>query len=93
MFFRSGGGEPVDVTSRLVWGGDPVARYDDGYWRIRLKRWKMRRKGLYQIRLLSGNELDYTIEPTCEEFVEFPRRWRHRHLDDDDQAALAETRR
>lgn len=61
------GGEEADVTTQVVMGGeDHFSARPDGSWSIELDQHLMRGPGGYRVSMESGDDLEYTIEPTCE---------------------------
>jgi hypothetical protein len=61
------GEEEMDVTAQVVRGGDDrFVAHEDGSWSIELDKRGMRAPGVYRMSMHSGDELEYTVEPTCE---------------------------
>jgi hypothetical protein len=47
-----------------------VFRYRGKAWRLKLKKKLMRAPGTYQVTMMSGDESDYAIDPTCVDWFE-----------------------
>jgi hypothetical protein len=64
------GGEETDVTRQIVVGGaDHFTAQPDGSWSVELNKHRMRGPGGYRVSMETGDDLEYTIEPTCESWV------------------------
>ena len=68
VFFSSAAGDPeVDVTAAVLGGGsDRFVPTIDGAWRLDLLSETMFEPGFYRVTMLSPNDLDYTIDSTCD---------------------------
>jgi len=69
--FTSAIGEPaVDVTDDAYPAGEGTEgnqfEYSDDLWRFNLKTRNQTAAGIYTISMISGNDLEYVIDPTCE---------------------------
>ena len=60
--------ETLDVTHRVTWK-DSFRFHRRGYWKLNLKRYRMREPGLYRVTMESGDESEYLIDPTCWESI------------------------
>jgi hypothetical protein len=68
LFTPLEGGETLDVTPEVTWR-DSFRFHRRGYWRLALKRHRMREPGTYHITMESGDESEYLIDPTCRDTV------------------------
>lgn len=74
VFFDSGIGPAVDVTNEALSAGQGTDgnqfEFSDGKWRFNLQTKKYTAAGTYTITMVSGDDSEYTIDPTCiAEFV------------------------
>ena len=75
VFSPADGGDPIDMTEALQHsrrGRDDghVFRSRGAAWRIKLKRKLTRAPGTYLVTMMSGDESDYWIDPTCVDWFE-----------------------
>lgn len=72
VLYNSGqGGDPIDVTDFALPAGqgtegNEFVFTDEGKWQFNLKLKNYTAPGTYTVIMVSGNELEYRIEPTCE---------------------------
>lgn len=72
VLYNSGqGGDPIDVTDNALPAGqgtegNEFVFTDEGKWQFNLKLQNYTAPGTYTVIMVSGNELEYRIEPTCE---------------------------
>lgn len=72
LFHSFAGGDAVDVTDDALPSGASTDgnqfRYstEDGVWRHNLRTRDHTSAGTYTITMVSGDALEYTIDPTCE---------------------------
>jgi len=74
VFFDSGTALAVDVTDQALSAGQGTDgnqfEFSDGKWRFNLQTKKYTAAGTYTITMVSGDDSEYTIDPTCiAEFV------------------------
>jgi hypothetical protein len=79
LFTPAEGEETLDVTDDVTWK-DSFTFNRKGYWRLSLKRYRMRMPGTYLVSMESGDESEYLIDPTCSESIikKAPKRRRFR---------------
>jgi hypothetical protein len=76
--YHSGiGGTPEDVSDQALWAGQGsdgnAFEFSGDRWRFNLKVGNFDAPGTYVITMISGDEAEYRVEPTCEaEFVVEP---------------------
>ena len=71
IFTPSQGGEPLDVSDQALPAGqgtegNQFVFTDEGKWQYNLKTKNYSAPGTYTITMVSGDESEYKIEPTCE---------------------------
>lgn len=70
IFSSVGGGPPVDVTDDSLAGGrgtegNQFVFTEEGKWQFNLKTKNYTAEGTYTITMVSGDESEYIIDPTC----------------------------
>jgi hypothetical protein len=70
-FFGARGADPVDVTDDVLDGSHAAFGYDADadMWHTTLPRGRMRGRGVYVLTAESGDEEEYTVDPTCSAWV------------------------
>lgn len=71
MFSPNSPSAPIDVTTDAEFVGEGANDYqfvftDEGYWQYNLKIRNFSEPGTYTVRVVSGDEWNYVIDPSCE---------------------------
>lgn len=71
LFDSGGGGDPIDVTDQALSAGqgtegNEFVFTDDGKWQFNLKTKNYTAVGTYTLNIVSGDDAEYRIDPTCE---------------------------
>jgi len=68
--FQSGTGDAIDVTDDALSAGFGTEgnefEFRDGKWQFNLKTKNYTAQGIYTVTMVSGDESEYVIDPTCE---------------------------
>jgi hypothetical protein len=70
IYNPTAGGDPIDATDAALPAGEGTegnqCEFADGKWRFNLKTKNYTAEGTYTITMLSGDNNEYSIDPTCE---------------------------